>query len=61
MSQIIINGPGQAIKAGNWADKNIKGNWRLDIAYSNPFSNKYHFVFSNPGDATLFALKWFKG
>lgn len=60
MSQIIINGPKQAIKAGTWAEKNIKGNWQLNID-SSPFSNKYHFVFSDPKDATIFALKWFKG
>lgn len=57
MNQIIIEGPERAIKAGTWAEKYIKDKWNLEID-SSPFSNRYHFSFSNPHDATFFALRW---
>jgi len=56
MNNIVITGPEQAIKAGTWAEKNIKGKWDLELV--DPFSNKYHFKFSRSKDATFFALRW---
>lgn len=56
MNQITINGPERAIKAGTWAEKNIKGKWNLDSP--DPFSGRYNFSFANKIDAAFFALKW---
>lgn len=56
MSTIIIEGPERAIRAGTWAENNIKDNWNLNLM--DPFSNNYHFTFSNPDEASMFALKW---
>ena len=57
MTNVIIEGPEQAIEAGTWAEKNIKCIWKLEILTS-PFSNHYNFQFANSKDATHFALKW---
>jgi hypothetical protein len=56
MNKITITGPKQAIQAGEWANKNIKGEWNLELI--DPFSNRYHFKFVEPEDATFFALRW---
>ena len=56
MNKIIIETPEKAILAGTWAEEHIKGQWNLGLA--DPFSNYYHFTFSDPSDATLFSLKW---
>lgn len=56
MNSVIIEGPEQAIRAGTWADRNIQDGWELDMP--EPFGNRYHFIFTNPADASLFALKW---
>lgn len=56
MSTIIIEGPERAIKAGTWAEENVKDVWNLNL--TDPFSNHYHFTFSNPDEASMFALKW---
>jgi len=56
MNKIVITGPEQAIRAGTWAEKNISGKWNLELV--DPFSNRYHFRFSDPKDAIFFALKW---
>ena len=54
---VIVKGPEQAIRAGTWAEKFVKGNWKMALDQS-PFSNYYHFNFDNSQDATHFALKW---
>lgn len=59
MNSITIEGPEQAIKAGTWAEKNLKSEWTLDydlLVLSNRPS--YKFTFSNNEDAAWFALKW---
>jgi len=56
MNKIVIESPERAILAGTWAEKNIKGQWNLNL--DDPFSNRYYFTFSSPKDATLFSLKW---
>ena len=58
MNTIIIEGPERAIRAGTWADKNIKNGWELDMI--NPLSKfpSYAFKFANSLDASFFALKW---
>ena len=53
---VVINGPERAIKAGTWAEQNLKHRWGLDV--KEPFSNEFCFTFSNPQEASLFALKW---
>jgi hypothetical protein len=57
MNTIIVEGPENAIRAGTWAEKNIKHKWALDVS-GGPFSNSYAFTFSDAKDATHFALKW---
>ena len=57
MNTVIIEGPERATQAGTWANANTKHTWQMGIT-GNPFSNKYAFMFSNPQDATHFALKW---
>lgn len=54
--QVIITSPERAIQAGTWAQKNIKHDWEMDLP--EPFGNRYCFKFSNPIDASFFALKW---
>ena len=56
MTTVIIEGPERAIRAGTWAEKNIKFGWNLDV--SDPFSNHYNFRFTDPKEATFFSLKW---
>jgi len=56
MNSITITGPEQAILAGTWAEKNIRGDWKMNLV--DPFSNQYHFIFTDPQDASHFALKW---
>lgn len=58
MKIVTIEGPEQAIRAGTWAEENIKSEWELDLV--EPFSKtpKYAFIFSNTKEAMHFALKW---
>lgn len=56
MTTIIIEGPERAIRAGTWAEKNIKYGWNLDVL--DPFSNQYNFQFTDPKEAIFFSLKW---
>ena len=62
MSTIIVKGPEQAIRAGTWAENNLKTEWSMDFATGNPFGPRpeYAFRFANSKDAALFALKWVK-
>lgn len=58
MKIVTIEGAEQAIRAGTWAEKNIKSKWDIDLV--EPFGKitKYAFKFSDPKEATIFALKW---
>jgi hypothetical protein len=58
MNTVIIESADRATKAGDWLNKHTKIKWDIEMY---PFlgpNARYHFTFSNPKDATYFALKW---
>lgn len=58
MTSITINGAEQAIRAGTWAEKNLKSQWTLEYADVLTSRPSYRFTFSDTHDASWFALKW---
>ena len=58
MNTIIIKSADQATKAGEWLNKHTKIQWDIEMRPFLSANTRYYFTFSNPKDATYFALRW---
>ena len=58
MQTIILKSPSRATKAGNWAKRNIKSDWNINLGNWCNGNPTYEFIFADPQEATIFALRW---
>ena len=55
---VTINGVDKACDAASWCKKNVHDKWDIKILESDMFSNIYTFEFTDPTEASFFALRW---
>lgn len=55
---ISISGAEPAMHAAVWCRDNILNGWDIKILSQDMFSGNYIFEFTDPTEASYFALKW---
>ena len=59
MTSIKINGVEKAMSAGAWCNKEFgTSGWDLNLDHILSGNPEYKFIFTDPKNATLFALRW---
>lgn len=58
MNSITIDGADKALKAAAWCNQQFGKTWNIDLTSMLSQQPVYKFSFTDPHNATIFALRW---